>query len=265
MRNTFSTLAWNQFYYSGFVQHELGHARYLIDVYGFNVYHDTNGSVVEIREGDTLVAGSPYMPGTAIISNQGLGLRVHTTLHQGLMNAQWTWVDRYSALALNRIAGQRATTGNYNEPENLGVFLLDLPRDNQLTLLDTSGVPLASASVRIYQASPGDAGAVYAKALRRYPGPRAPAQMPTAACFWARTLSLPPASSLTTSVTRTRWRSSGWSTAAGWAYGFLEAADFNVEYWLGTTELGEHELRLELISPSLVRPSPRRCRGRYSP
>lgn len=238
----------NQFYYSGFVQHELGHARYLIDLYGFNVYHDTNGSAVEILEGDTPIAGSRFMPGTPAIVNGDSGLLVHATVHSGLMNAQWTWIERYSALALNRIAGQRATLGNYNEPENIGAFLTDLPADNRLTLLDTEGTPLAGASVSVYQASPGDPGALYAMRFDDEPDLELHADGDGSVRLGQNPFSATGAFThdlgFSNTVAIVRVEHEG---RVG--YGFIEAADFNVEYWLGRTELGEHELRLELVSP----------------
>lgn len=139
----------NQFYYSGFVQHEMGHARYLFDVYSLEVYDGTSGSRVDITENGVRVAGSIYMPGTRINVSGQQGWRLYAA-PQGLMNAQWTYIDRSSAGALNRIAGQRATRGNYNCPENCAIYLNDLPAENRLTVT-SGGAPLAGASVRIYR------------------------------------------------------------------------------------------------------------------
>lgn len=52
---------------------------------------------------------------------------------------------------MNLIAGHRATVGNFNEPENLGVYLNDLPAKNRLTLQDQSGHPLPGANVTVYR------------------------------------------------------------------------------------------------------------------
>jgi len=140
----------NQFYYSGFVQHELGHARTMIDVYGMSVYDGLPGHTVDILEGTTRVAGSAYMPGDQITFNSFPGLKLFSS-ETGLMASTWTRMDRYSAIMWNRIAGQRARYGNYNEPEDIGDFLNDLPANNRLTLVGVNGVPLAGARVRIYQ------------------------------------------------------------------------------------------------------------------
>jgi len=144
-----SLATYNQFYYSGFVQHEMGHARYLFDVYSLDVYDGTSGSRVDITENGERVAGSIYMPGTRTTVNGQEGWYLYQT-QRGLMNAQWTYVDRHSAGALNRIAGQRATRGNYNCPENCAIYLNDLPAENRLTVT-SEGVPLGGASVQIYR------------------------------------------------------------------------------------------------------------------
>jgi hypothetical protein len=104
------------------------------------------------------------MPGAPTINNGKPGLLLHETPIKGLMNAQWTFLDRHSAGAWNRIAGRRATTGNYNEPENIGDFLYDLPRENEVTVEDMAGRPLGGARVSIYQSTepPAERG-VYAK------------------------------------------------------------------------------------------------------
>jgi hypothetical protein len=152
----------NQFFYSGFLQHELGHARYLVDVYGFNVYHGTAGGMIEIMENGVLVAGSDFMPGRGVKYNSVHGLIVHETVEKGMMNADWTYMDRYSAICMNLIAGHRATLGNFNAPENIGIFLNDLPAQNRFTVTDEEGYVLKNADIRIYQASaPGEPDAAY--------------------------------------------------------------------------------------------------------
>lgn len=149
-----SPALYNQFFYSGFLQHELGHARYLIDVYGFDVYHGTAGGTIEIMENGVLVAGSSFMKGQTITHNSVQGLIVHETVEKGMMNTDWTFMDRYSAICLNMIAGHRASAGNFNAPENLGIFLNDLPAENRFTIADGEGNVLNNADIRIYQASP---------------------------------------------------------------------------------------------------------------
>jgi hypothetical protein len=97
------------------------------------------------------IAGSPYLPGTAASYNRVEGLILHLAGERGLMNKQFDFIDRYSAVALNLIAGRRATHGNAVAPANLGVIMDDLPTENELTQMDTTGAILASADVSIYQ------------------------------------------------------------------------------------------------------------------
>jgi hypothetical protein len=236
----------NQFYYSGYVQHEVGHARYLIDVYGFRVFHGTNGSRVDITEDGRPVAGSAYMPGQQANVDGQPGLLLHEALNTGLMHAQWTWLDRHSAGAWNRIAGHRAVAGNYNSPENGGVYLHDLPRENELTVQDSSGRPLPGASVSIYQSTAPSERGVYAKHYDDRPDLelRADAEgrvrlgrNPFAAD--GRLVHEDEYSNLTAIVRVEHEGRVG--------YGFLEVASFNFEYWRGRTELGRHELRVPLM------------------
>jgi hypothetical protein len=106
-------------------------------------------------EGTARVAGSASMPGQPIVFNGFPGQTLYPS-EQGLMASDWTRMDRYSAVMWNRIAGERARFGNYNEPENLGDFLNDLPARNLLTVVDQNGSPLAGAKVSVFQGSPLD-------------------------------------------------------------------------------------------------------------
>ena len=143
----------NPFYVEKSLIHELGHARYLIDHYGFDVHntaHNGGHDSVQIYEGDTYVAGSPYMPfrafGEVLRYNQSGGVMT------GPYGFRWS---PYEAAALNLIAGRRACCGNYNAPGNIGVFLQDLPENNHVRFVDGLGVPRPNADVRIYRAANG--------------------------------------------------------------------------------------------------------------
>lgn len=241
----------NQFYYSGFVQHEMGHARYLVDVYGLDVYQGTAGDTISILEGGVPVAGSRYLPGTRVIFNGDPGLQLYRS-QQGLMHNDWTYVDRHSAGALNRIAGQRATRGNFNEPENLGVYLEDLPAENRLTVEATDGTPLAGAHVSVYRSEPGPAldglGGVYRKHFDDIP------DMERTADGQGRVLlGRDPFSGgdgvvidipFTNGTVIVRVEHEG---RVG--YGFLDVTTFNQAYWRGETELADHVLRVTLLLP----------------
>ena len=237
----------NQFYYSGFVQHEIGHARSMIDEYGFEVFHGTNGSRVDITENGQPIAGSRYLPGAPTINNGKAGLLLRETPSKGLMNAQWTFLDRHSAAAWNRIAGRRATAGNYNEPENIGDFLYDLPRENEVTVEDVSGRPLGGANVSVYQSTEPAERGVYAKYYDDQPDIQVRADGEGRARLGTNPFSATGRfvhsdvgySNITVIVRVEHEGKVG--------YGFLEAADFNYEYWKGHPDLGRYELRVPLI------------------
>jgi hypothetical protein len=239
----------NQFYYSGFVQHELGHARTMIDVYGVSVFDGIPGHSVDIMEGATRVAGSPLMAGTPIINNGFSGRQLFRS-EEGLMASDWTRMDRYSAVMWNRIAGQRARYGNYNEPEDLGDFLNDLPASNRLTLLDQAGAPLAGARVRVYQASPLDApnAIVYGRRFDDVPdldlvadnaGEVELGQNPFAKSGPVTHGKYP--STYSNAVVIVRAEMSG---KVG--YGFLPATEFNVQYNTGHRDVGRYRMTIAL-------------------
>jgi len=148
------SLAWdNPFHLEPSLVHELGHARYLIDSYGFDIANNARFGgydAVQILEGGEPVAGSPYMPfiewDEVLYYNESGGVMT------GPYGYQWS---PYEAGALNRIAGQRAVCGNYNASCNIGEFLEDLPENNHFRFVDPLGRPYANASVRIYRATEG--------------------------------------------------------------------------------------------------------------
>lgn len=140
----------NPFYIERSLIHELGHARYLIDCYGFDVHNTSSHHSVQIWEGDVYVAGSEYMPflafGEVLYYNHSGGVMT------GPYGFQWS---PYEAGALNLIAYQRACCGNYNAPANIGVFLQDLPESNHVGFVNQYGDPRAGANVRVYRAEGG--------------------------------------------------------------------------------------------------------------
>jgi hypothetical protein len=227
-----TTAPTNPFYIQTSLIHELGHARYLTDVYAWNVQNAPAAHTIDIRENGSLVAGSVLMPAT--------GTFVHFTPESGLMNQNYTFIDRYSAIALNLIAGQRATRGNYNDPENVGAFLNDLPAQNRLTIRDGSGELLANADVRIYQ-SVGGVDAWYASQYDDTPDltlrTDASGQMLAGRNPFA-----------TNGPVVNYWRASNVVAIVRVAkdsrvlYGFLESRLFNLAFWRGDTEFADHDL-----------------------
>lgn len=239
----------NPFYYSGFIQHEMGHARYLVDVYAWEVFDGTAGSRVDITEGGVHVAGSRYMPGTPWIYNGVSGIQVHSTPHQGLMTYDWTYLDDYSTAALNRIAGDRPLDGNYNEPANIGAFLNDLPRENQLALSDRDGHPLSGARVQVFQATPGDPTQPYAKLYDATPdldlraddqGEVRLGRNPFSSDSPIVLHDFDPSVANGTIILRIE-------QGGRVGYAFLESTDFNLEYWRGHQDLGRYSLTVTLF------------------
>jgi hypothetical protein len=203
----------NPFYVAPIVIHELGHARYLTDVYGFDLLNQPPAFVT------------------------ALGV-VHATQFQGLMNRDFTFIDRYSAVALNLIAGARATRGNYNEPENLGAFLNDLPAENRLTIRDANGTPLANADVEIFQSKTGMYDEWYATDYDDAPDlvlrTDANGRVLVGRCPFSGD-----------GVVVNSWRGSNTVAVVRVnhaLYGFLESAQFNMEYWRGHTQLGDYDV-----------------------
>ncbi|HEX7150637.1 MAG TPA: hypothetical protein VF618_04045 [Thermoanaerobaculia bacterium] len=222
----------NPLYIDGYVLHEMGHARYLNDVYAWNVRHVSPHYSVDILEN-----------GVSIFSRYILNSsRPHETPEQGLMNEHFTFFDRYSAITMNKIAGHRATRGNYNEPENIGSFLNDLPAENRLTIRDRDGVALANADVWIFRGE-GKSDAWYAAVFDNIPdlklrtdehGQVLVGRSPFSADgrivqYWKNNNS--------TAIVR---------VAAGERvlYGFLESRLFNLAYWRGDTAFADHDLNV---------------------
>jgi hypothetical protein len=145
----------NPFYwYSGAVQHEMGHCRGMVDVYAFAVLDGFPGFEVDITEGGTRIAGTPILPGRSETINGFTGKRL-STAETGLMSLDWTYLDRLSAVVWERMKGRRAKFGNYNESEDIGWFLNDLlPLETRVRILDGAGKPVPGVRLQVFQATP---------------------------------------------------------------------------------------------------------------
>ena len=161
---------------NGTLLHELGHARYLVDVYATHVYHGLRGHTIELTENGASIVGQGFFPEeyqTTLMGNGETqdGWFVRAPIFQGLMDQEYSYIDRYSAAALNLIAGHRATEGNQNAPGNIGIFMDDLPADTRLRLVDEdTGAPLPGASLAFYAStSVGDANPVYGRLIDAIP------------------------------------------------------------------------------------------------
>jgi hypothetical protein len=225
----------NPFYVSGAVFHELGHARYLVDIYAWNVRHSPPSFVIDIREDGQSIVG-PYV-GTAY---------AWRTLEQGLMNDRLTFIDRYSAIAMNFIAGQRATHGNYNEPRNFASFLNDLPEENRVTIRDENGTLMTNASVKIYRSVANGKDWWYQTRYDDTPDLElttdANGQVLVGRSPFAADGNVVHTFGFTNCVVIVRAKKNHKV-----AYGFLESRLFNLEYWRGNTRLADHNLTVGLF------------------
>lgn len=232
----------NPFYFEGSLLHELGHARYLIDLYGMNVHDNGSGNTVGIMENGQLIVGTPYMP--------RMGDAVYLTPFRGLMNGQYTWVDEYSTAALNLIAGHRATYGNYNAPGNIGVFMQDLPSQNYLVIKDDVGNVLSGADVKVFRANP-QAGVWYGKYYDNIPDLHVTADsngvVALSRCPFSATGTIVHTYGHSNSVLIIRAEHAGKI-----GYGFLEVTAFNMEYWRGHTAVGNYEMSFTLVDPTTL-------------
>ncbi|MBN1351129.1 hypothetical protein JXJ21_17035 [candidate division KSB1 bacterium] len=229
----------NPFYFEGSLLHELGHARYLIDLYGFNVHDDVSGTNIKIEENGAKIVGTEYMP---LISGA-----VHWCPIKGLMNGQYSYVDEYSAAAFNLIAGHRAIKGNYNAPDNIGIFMNDLPAENRLTLKDETGKILPEANLKIYQAT-GKAGDWYGKVFDNIPDLEVSVdgngQALLGLCPFDTDGFIDHTYGISKGVIILRVE-----VNQRIGYGFLESTQFNMEYWRGNIEMGNYELQVKLFPP----------------
>ncbi|MCX6150910.1 MAG: T9SS type A sorting domain-containing protein [Ignavibacteriales bacterium] len=232
----------NPFYFEGSLFHELGHARYLIDLYGFNVHDNGSGNTVAIKEKGKLIVGTPYMPLS--------GDAVHYTQFLGLMNGQYTYIDRYSAPALNLIAGHRAVQGNCNSPGNIGIFMNDLPSENILTLKDDSGNLLRNANLKIYQAT-GQTGVWYGKYFDNLPDlsfiTDSLGRVDVGRCPFSKNGNITHDYGISNCVLILRVEYEGKI-----GYTFLESTYFNLEYWKGNTETANYDVKVNLVTATGV-------------
>lgn len=238
----------NPFYLEKSLIHEMAHARYLIDSYGFDTHNTASHDSVQIWEGDVYVAGSSYMPFLAY--DEVLYYNKSGGVMTGPYGFAWS---PYEAGALNRIAGQRAVCGNYNAPCNIGEYLQDLPEHNHLRLVDQNDLPLSGANVRIYNVE-ADNTNWYGKTIdnsfdQEYtadgdgyihlPGnPFNPGGDITHTYGLANGVM----------VLRIEYEGQVW-------YRFQEVSDYNIAYWQGNTVDAFYELALDVLNSQYCPPA----------
>ncbi len=137
--------------------HEMAHARYLVDAYGFNVHSGIGDNPAEraipIRDEKGFILGR-YMPIEEDIQ--------HWRKYKGQMGGNyWAW-SVFEAMCWNRVRGKRARGGNCNAPSTIGEFLQDIPGKLVYRFSSKDGEPLAGADVWVYRAE-GTGKSWYAK------------------------------------------------------------------------------------------------------
>ena len=226
--NTHTAGLTNPFYLAPVLLHEMAHARSLTDVYGFDV-QQAPGYVIDIRNDD----GSLAFPDNFTY--------VYRTPEAGLMNRTFSFIDRYSAMAMNLVAGARARAGNCNPPDDIGAFMNDLPLDNAVTIVDANGVPLANTDVEIFRSEPGSADAWYATDYDNVPDLKlhsdANGRVFVGRCPFSADGTIVHGWRGSNAVAIVRAKRNG-----VWQYGFLEVRQLNFEYWRGHTTLGEESV-----------------------
>jgi hypothetical protein len=230
--NTTSVNDNNPFYFEKSLLHELGHARYLIDCYGFDVHntaHHGGSDSVQIWEGDTYVGGSSYMPYVAF--DEVLYYNASGGIMTGPFEFQWS---PYEAGALNLIAYDRAVCGNMNAPCNIGVYVQDLPQNNHVRIEDTNGYPRGNADVEIYN-SVGVPGVWYGKRFDDTPDQfftsdaNGYIQLPRNPFNPGGNIIHTYGNANGVIILRIQQGSQIW-------YRFMEVTAFNLEYWAGNTQ-----------------------------
>ena len=227
----------NPFFFEGSLFHELGHARYLIDQYGFDVSAGGNKENIRITEDGELVAGSKYMPFKAWDV-------VHYRDYDGLMANGYTYIGEYNVVCLNRIAGRRALCGNMNAPCNIGEYINDLPQQNRLTLKDQDGNTLPDAGVKIYRAT-GVQDSWYGKYYDDVPDMTLQADGNGVVELGRNPFTtgrIEHTYGIANGVAIVRVEKDG---RVG--YGFLESSHFNMEYWRGNTAVGNYTMEFNMI------------------
>lgn len=225
--------------------HELNHARYVIDAYGFDVHPQALENVKD-ADGKPLL-GTPAMPHTSGI--------VHDNKYRGMMDSTH-YFSEHEAYAWNRIAGQRARKGNQNGPGDIGDYLTqDLPESNRVRFVDQAGKPLAGASVAVHRSYPMK-DAWYGKSYRSEPDltyttnadgwitlPRNP--------FWDGRI--PHTYGHAASVMLLVVKKDGVTRTA-----FVEVSDFNLQHFRGYGDEARYEVALNTApdnsEPGSIRP-----------
>jgi hypothetical protein len=122
--------------------HEMNHARYLIDSYGFDLSYDVAKPNVKVQDEAGPIAGR-YFPAKSGV--------IRWNKQVGQMGGDYWSFSAYEAMCWNRVRGQRARGGNCNSPATIGEFLQEIPKRVVIAFEDAAGNPLTEADVWVYR------------------------------------------------------------------------------------------------------------------
>lgn len=240
----------NAFYFESSLMHELGHARYLIDTYGFN-FHDTDPagdtprSNITVKVDGTVIVGTPYLPLNPPWWDSVYFPTRFGDPGYGLMANPKTRMDQHSTVAMNLIAGHRAIKGNFNSPGNIGVYLQDLPQENIVTLRDSFGALLPHATVTVYRVTELRDN-WYGKRLENTPDmirvANAKGEVALGRCPFAENGVIRHTYGIGNGVMLVRVDH---SDRIGFA--FMDVMHFNLQYWRGNTETGRYDVAVSML------------------
>lgn len=228
--------------------HEMNHARFHIDLYGFDTHQSPAGTPdadknIQLRDDEgNIVTGTQYMP---FIAWDG----VYYDKWQDIMGGPNIY-DVYSAMAWNWKHHKRGR-GNMNAPADIGVFMQDLPSTTYLRLIDQNGLPLSNASVQVYQAT--STSSWYGKKFDNTPDLSFTAdangvvQLPR--CPFSSNGRITHTYGLSNGVMVLKVRYRGQLY-----FLFQESTDFNIQYWLGNTSSAYLTRQIDLRDNSSVVP-----------
>lgn len=125
--------------------HEMNHARYQIDIYGFDT-HETTGTdkrILVTDDRNVRVAGTNLMPfiywGESLYYGKWADLMGGPNIINAYTTMVWNWKHH------------KRGVGNMNSPWDIGVFMQDLPTNNYIQFVDQVGKSLSGAQVYVYQ------------------------------------------------------------------------------------------------------------------
>ncbi len=208
--------------------HELNHARYIVDHYGFDVSQDaTNPNVLVTNAAGTVVAGTSQMPYAAWNV-------CYYNKAQDIMGGA-SYFGEYAAGAWNRKAGIRGPYGNQNSPSDIGVYLNDLPQNNYFRFVDNSGAPIVGATIYIYRAT-GVSGAWYGKYFDNTPDITATTDSNGTVNLGRCPFSASGTVTSTYGLSNATFIIRVVNTNGQEYFTFGEVSDFGIQYWKGNTQ-----------------------------